>query len=153
MQRTIYPPYPKRLENLIFCRCLGVICRFPPLIKISFSDLASFPTDLPQQKVLPKAIIAILTANRKSHYQLGPQNVHVSYTKTHKAVQSIGKIEGKLNLWSLSAQHMICMKKGKIFQSYENKSWLPGATRLCYSTALTQMQTIVFLLLTVKWCR
>ena len=86
MGHTIYPPYPKRLENLIFCRCLGVIS-FPPLIKISFSDLAPFPTDLPQQKVLPKAFKAILTANRKSHYQLGPQNGHVSYTTTHKAVQ------------------------------------------------------------------
>lgn len=87
MGRAIYPPYPKRLENLIFCRCLGVNCRIPPLIKISFSDLASFPTDLPQQKVLPKAFIAILTANRKSQYQLAPQNGHVSYRTTHKAVQ------------------------------------------------------------------
>ena len=94
---VIYPPYPKRLENLIFCGCLGVLCRFPPLIKISFSDIASFPTDLPQQKVLPKAFIAILTANGKSHYQLGARNGHVIYT-TYIQGCAIRKIEGKLNL-------------------------------------------------------
>ena len=153
MGRTIYPPYPKRLENLIFCRCLGVICRFPPLIKIIIIQWPCiFSNWFATTKSSSKRIHSHFNCKQKVTLPTGPSEWSCELYNNSQGC-AIWKIEGKLNLWSLSAQHMICMKKGKIFQSYESKSWLPGTTRLCYSTALTQTQTIVFLLKTVKWCR
>ena len=32
---------------------------------------------------------------------------------------------------TLGAQHVICIKKAKIFWLPKSKSWVPGATRLC----------------------